>query len=170
MSKSSIKIEDAPNYLIDQDGIVTSAKTGAQIKPDGAGKVRLKVGDNRKFFKISELRRQYFSEASEVQENVETPKIIDVNEVAEVLAVDKTKKVKKNKKTNKAPKVEKSKELSRNQMIYLYHKKGKDAEAILKLHSDWSKAHVKNAINFAKNNPDCIEKAVKAESLISKKK
>lgn len=63
-------------------------------------------------------------------------------------------------KADKAAEKAKPKPLSRSQEIQVYHSEGKDFAAISALHEDWDKAHVRNALYHAKNNPEVVAKTI----------
>lgn len=59
MSKLEKKIEEAPNYVITEDGVVLNATTRGAVAVTN-GSVRLIVFGMRKSFKVAELKEQYF--------------------------------------------------------------------------------------------------------------
>jgi len=112
MKKAEKTIKEAPNYVINQDGVVFNNATKGVVG-ESKGSVRLIVFGMRKSFKVSELKEQYFPEGWEsavVEEKiVETP-------AAETPAVeekpkDKSKKDKSKEEKSKKeePKKDKSK-------------------------------------------------------------
>lgn len=65
MSKLEKKIEEAPNYLINEDGLVLNATTKGAVA-ETKGSVRLIVFGMRKSFKVADLKAQYFPVGGEV--------------------------------------------------------------------------------------------------------
>lgn len=59
----------------------------------------------------------------------------------------------------KAPKA-----LSRSQEIQIYHTEEKTFEQIKELHPDWNEAHIRNALYYAKQNPDVVAKTVEKKA------
>ena len=132
-------ITEAPDYCIDEKGIVFNLKTDKKVSVLNNA-VRLTVDGNRKAFKVAYLRETY----------------IEAVVMPTEAAVKKPKEIKTKKDKTTAPKT-----LSRSQEIYIYFSEGLDAKTIQEKHSDWSLAHIKNAIRHAKNNKDAVKKSLK---------
>lgn len=100
MSKLEKKIEEAPNYVINEDGVVLNATTRGAVTVTN-GSVRLIVFGMRKSFKVAELVSQYLpiieeeiapvvekeqpiEEKKVVEKTIKTPKSTDKKVVKKV--------------------------------------------------------------------------------------
>lgn len=94
-------------------------------------------------------------------------------EKAAKLAADKEAKAKEKadaKAAKEAERAEKAalknvpKQLSRSQEIQIYHTQEKTFENIKEAHPDWNEAHIRNALYYAKQNPDVVAATVEKKA------
>lgn len=87
----------------------------------------------------------------------------------EAKAEAKAKKEAERKAAKEAKEAEKAakalKPLSRSQWMQVYHYEGKAYKDVIEMHPDWNQAHVRNALYYAVQNPDVVQKtlAIKAK-------
>lgn len=99
---------------------------------------------------------------------IEADKKKEEEKAAKLAEKEAAKAAKQAEKDAKASAKKSPKPLSRSQEIQIYHNDGKDFQAVKELHPDWNEAHIRNALYYAKNNPEVVAKTVLHKAEIEK--